>query len=112
MWRYGFDNPPNYSDSGMFCGGFQHQVSLDGKCGICGDAWDIIPRPHEAPGGKYANGIITGNYVSGQIIEVSVLITANHKGYFVFKLCENNDISQDKDQSCFDKLVLFYNLIL
>ena len=21
MWRFGYDNPPNYSDSGLFCGG-------------------------------------------------------------------------------------------
>ena len=29
-------------------------------------------------------------------------ITANHQGYFEFKICPNNDIFKDPDQSCFD----------
>ena len=29
-------------------------------------------------------------------------ITANHQGYFIFKLCANNDIFQDPQQNCFD----------
>ena len=28
---------------------------------------------------------------------------ANHKGYFEFKLCVNNDLKRDKQQDCFDK---------
>ena len=78
-------------------------MSQGGKCGICGDAWGDNPRQHEAPGGKYANGIITRTYTSGQDISVKVQITANHKGYFEFKLCPNNNLSEDKDQSCFDE---------
>ena len=35
----------------------QYQQNLGGKCGICGDPYNG-PKPHEAPGGKYANGII------------------------------------------------------
>ena len=53
--------------------------------------------------GKYANGIITDTYEVGQEVEVRIQITANHLGYFQFKLCANNDVSADKDQSCFDK---------
>merc|ERR1712108_85921 len=30
----------------------------------------------------------------------------NHAGWFEFKLCENNNIYQDSDQSCFDKHLL------
>ena len=38
-----------------------------------------------------------------QHIDVEIKVTTNHKGWFEFKLCENNNIHQDKDQSCFDK---------
>ena len=29
-------------------------------------------------------------------------VTANHNGHFEFKLCANNDVFQDPDQTCFD----------
>ena len=49
----------------------------NGKCGLCGDPY---PGPREnEPGGKYANGIITRKYQEGQVIEVYVQLTANHK---------------------------------
>ncbi len=75
---------------------------MEGKCGICGDAWDANPREHEV-GGIYANGIIVETYTKGQVIDVTVDVTANHKGYFVFKMCANNDVNQDPIQECFDK---------
>ena len=67
------------------------------------DPWLASPKEHEAPGGQYANGIITNTYQAGQEVTVRVQITANHKGYFEFKLCANNDLTNDKDQSCFDE---------
>ena len=79
---------------------------MGGKCGICGDAYGAAVKEHEAPGGKYANGIIVAQYQTGQTIEVDIEITANHKGFFVFKLCENNNLVADKDQSCFEQHVL------
>jgi len=106
MNMYGFpENPPDYQHNEGFCGGFAHQFSagIGGKCGICGDAWDASPREHEAPGGKYANGIIVRTYQPGQDITVTVLVTANHKGYFTFKLCRNDNVNQDPDQSCFEQ---------
>ena len=77
-------------------------MNQGGKCGICGDRYGG-PKPHEAPGGKYANGIIVETYQSGQNIEVEVQLTANHKGYFEFKLCPNNNVAADKGQWCFDQ---------
>ena len=38
----------------------------------------------------------------GSFIPVIIDVTANHQGYFVFKLCPNNDIFQDPKQACFD----------
>jgi len=78
---------------------------MGGKCGICGDPFDG-PWPHEAPGGEFANGNIVATYTQGETVKVSVEITANHLGYFTFKLCPNNNVNQDPKQDCFDKHVL------
>ena len=41
MWRYGFNNPPNYNDHESYCGGFTRQWQTNrGRCGVCGDPWD------------------------------------------------------------------------
>jgi hypothetical protein len=46
---------------------FQHQFEvMTGKCGICGDAYDANPRQHEAPGGRFANGILVRQYTAGK----------------------------------------------
>ena len=76
---------------------------MGGLCGICGDAFDAVIKEHEAPGGKYANGIIVGEYAQGSVIDISIDVTSNHKGYFEFKLCPNNNVNQDPGQDCFDK---------
>ena len=46
-------------------------------------------------------------YKQGSYIPVIVDITANHQGYFIFKLCPNNDIFQDPGQNCFDQRPLW-----
>jgi hypothetical protein len=45
---------------------FKTQNENGGKCGICGDAYNLPHRPHEAPG-KFATGIIVRSYVPGQV---------------------------------------------
>ncbi|CAH1722537.1 uncharacterized protein LOC114130703 [Aphis gossypii] len=107
MWRYGFDTPPNYNDNELYCGGFTRQYQTNGgKCGICGDPWDAPqPRQHEA-GGKYGQGVIVRRYKIGQPVIVRIELTANHRGYFEFRLCPNNAPKQVASQSCLDKYVL------
>ena len=109
-WRYGFDTPEDYNDNEGFCGGFDYQFNIaDGKCGICGDPWYADPREHEAPNGKFATGTITALYNQGQTINVQIDMTANHKGFFEFKLCPNepckncSNIPNDPTQDCFDR---------
>ncbi|XP_047535430.1 uncharacterized protein LOC125069871 [Vanessa atalanta] len=104
MWRYGYPTPANYDDTGLYCGGFDRQYSVNnGKCGICGDAFDLSePRPHEI-GGKYGLGIIVAEYEAGQVIETTVEITAYHRGYWYFKICPNPNTNE---QSCFDEYLL------
>ncbi|PVD39241.1 hypothetical protein C0Q70_01869 [Pomacea canaliculata] len=78
MWRVHFSNPPNYDDNQLFCGGVAVQWHQNGgKCGLCGDPWPG-PRENEA-GGRYANGIVTRSYEVGQVIDVYIELTANHK---------------------------------
>ncbi|XP_062606136.1 uncharacterized protein LOC134267943 [Saccostrea cucullata] len=108
MWRRGFHTNHNYDDNALFCGGFSVQMLNGGKCGICGDPYNAPqPRDHEA-GGKYASGIITRHYTEGQLIDVHVDITANHKGWFEFRLCPNNDVKKIATQTCFDKNLLMF----
>ncbi|CAL4142475.1 unnamed protein product [Meganyctiphanes norvegica] len=102
-WRYGFQTPIDYQDNEGFCGGFNHQYSdNEGRCGICGDAWELDPRPHEA-GGLYATGTIVREYSADEVITVHVDVTANHLGHFEFKLCPNNNMHQKATQECLDQ---------
>ncbi|GFR79409.1 cell wall integrity and stress response component 4-like [Elysia marginata] len=104
MWRLGFNVPRNYQDHELYCGGLDHQKSQGYKCGICGDPWDGV-RENEA-GGKYATGQISRAYRQGAHINVTVQLTANHKGFFEFKLCPVNDASVKATQACLDQHVL------
>ncbi|KAL8591921.1 hypothetical protein ACOMHN_039974 [Nucella lapillus] len=105
MWRVGFNSTPNYDDNQLFCGGVTMQWGqYKGKCGVCGDPWPG-PRDNE-PGGKYANGIITRKYREGEVIEIYVQLTANHKGYFEFRLCQHDNPFTNITQQCLDKHLL------
>nr|XP_015836356.1 PREDICTED: uncharacterized protein LOC661801 isoform X1 [Tribolium castaneum] len=103
-WRYGFDTPHNYNDHELYCGGFTRQwVKNEGKCGVCGDAWDSkIPRAHEF-GGTYGQGVIVRKYTAGSVINIRVELTANHFGYFTFAVCPD---FKRATQKCLDKHVL------
>ena len=84
---------------------FQVQYDVNGgKCGVCGDPWNG-PRENEV-GGKYANGIIVRKYEPGQVIRVVVDLTANHKGWFEFRVCPNDNPSKPITQECLDRYVL------
>ena len=85
---------------------FQIQWEVNkGNCSVCGDPWQ---GPHEniPPNGKYAQGIITRDFNEGDLIISKVQVTADHKGYFEFKLCPNNDVTKPVTQECLDKTVL------
>ena len=87
-WRRGFHTPTNHDDNGLNCGGRRVQWEKhDGKCGVYGDEYDIA-SPLFAYPGRYAKGVITKTYTPGQQIQVEVVITANHKGWFEFRLGE------------------------
>lgn len=73
---------------------------------MCGDPWSASPREHEAPGGKFATGQIVRRYSAGSWIQVIVDITTNHGGFFIFKLCHNDDVTRDPGQECFESNIL------
>ncbi|XP_076824944.1 uncharacterized protein LOC143470595 isoform X2 [Clavelina lepadiformis] len=97
----------NYNDMGQNCGGRHNQMVQDGKCGVCGDPFQAEMKPHEA-GGKYALGIITRKYEAGDVIDVTVEITAQHKGYFEFRLCPWNDVDTPVPQECLNRYLLSF----
>ncbi|GFQ82700.1 chitin-binding type-4 domain-containing protein [Trichonephila clavata] len=103
MWRFGFKTPVNDDDAELYCGGITKLWKINkGKCGICGDAWDLPePRPNE-DGGKYGKGIVVRTYKAGQEFTSTVFIVANHEGYFEFKLCPVKP-GVKIDQNCLDQ---------
>lgn len=106
-WRYGFSLPANYNDHELYCGGFsrQHQRNK-GRCGPCGDPWDLPqPRPHEN-GGAYGKGVIVQSYRPDSDMEIGVELTANHRGYFEFRLCPLNQQKTPETDECFDRHLL------
>merc|ERR1712136_568365 len=58
-----------------------------GRCGECGDEWNLPrPRLHDE-GGMYGTGTIGAHLKQGEMTNITVVVTASHKGYFQFKLC-------------------------
>ena len=100
MWRYGHKTPRDYEDNEGFCGGIAVQWQVNGgRCGLCGDPHNG-PRDHEV-GGEFATGQIVATYRSGQEVQVSVEVTANHGGHFRFSVCPGSR-SRDPTQQCLD----------
>ncbi|CAK1541798.1 unnamed protein product [Leptosia nina] len=102
-WRYGFDTPHNYNDHELYCGGFTRQWNRNnGKCGVCGDAWDAPqPRAHEL-GGRFGQGVIVRKYAPKDVIVIKVELTASHNGFFEFRVCEDPRATQE----CLDRHLL------
>ena len=56
----------------MFCGGMTHQWDKnEGKCSICGEAWDE-PRKLFSKGGEKYLGYVLREYKTGSIMDVTV----------------------------------------
>ncbi|XP_044264652.1 uncharacterized protein LOC123011330 [Tribolium madens] len=108
LWRFNPNAPPNYNDNQNYCGGAGVQwASMGGKCGVCGDKYDD-PHPQANENtGKYGQGIIAAEYKSGSSIDVEVLLTTNHKGFFNFSLCVlQNPNKHESGEDCFQPLKL------
>lgn len=85
-WRDGFKGPTEYTDNQLSCGGAGPQWEQHGgKCGVCGDEYGVTPR-FAYPGLFAQDPPIVRNYDEGQVIEIKIRLTANHKGYFTFRV--------------------------
>ncbi|XP_050503956.1 uncharacterized protein LOC126882922 [Diabrotica virgifera virgifera] len=108
LWRFNQDAKPNYEDNELFCGGAHVQNELNGgKCGVCGDPYtDPHPQANENTG-IYGQGIIAGTYAPGSVIEVLIVLTANHLGNFTYSLCQLEDPNApEPGEDCFQDLLL------
>ncbi|KAI9553904.1 hypothetical protein GHT06_019174 [Daphnia sinensis] len=111
MWRKecgGFSTPTNVNDMGLNCGGLEVQFNgvNQGRCGECGDEWSL-PRPRSNDeGGLYGTGVIGKTYRQGSVINATVLLTANHYGFFTFRLCPKTSAQQLVTQQCLDQYLL------
>ncbi|KAL5009885.1 hypothetical protein ScPMuIL_012190 [Solemya velum] len=106
MHRYGFNTPANFNDNELFCGGFQNQWERNnGACGVCGDP---IQGPYDnEAGGKFATDTIARCYPVGTTsIGIKVDVTANHLGFFEYRLCEHNNTKTRFSQDCLDENLL------
>ena len=80
-------------------------------CSVVSQDWSVLsgPRDHE-DGGVYATGLIGRTYESGEMVNTTIDITANHFGYFEFRLCPL-DMGESRrprrlTQSCLDQHLL------
>ncbi|XP_062613563.1 uncharacterized protein LOC134275301 [Saccostrea cucullata] len=100
----------NYDDVSLFCGGTQRQWSVNGgKCGICGDAYDLpqSSKRYEVGGtNTYATGFIAETYHQGQQVDVLVELTAAHLGKFFFRICKQTNENVEVTQDCLDRTQL------
>ncbi|XP_064596569.1 uncharacterized protein LOC135463183 [Liolophura sinensis] len=105
---FGYENAAvNYDVHGQNCGGKLRQWTKNsGKCGVCGDPYDVYPRQHEAPDGKFATGTIVKRYNQGRQLDVEVVMTWGHRGWMEFRLCPIDNKNTPPTQECLDKYLL------
>lgn len=99
-WRFGYNTPVNHDDNQMWCGGLRAKMAADGKCGVCGDPYNG-PKDAEV-GGRWVTKppTIVRTYRSGSWINVTVLLTAAHKGDFQFRICPATSNQVEVTQEC------------
>ncbi|ESO89725.1 hypothetical protein LOTGIDRAFT_234127 [Lottia gigantea] len=110
LWREFPNAPKNYNDMEVYCGGLTNLWDVNGgRCGVCGDPYQSpIPRDNEA-GGKYGRGIIVRTYQRGQALKAKIQLTANHGGYFEFRICPTNSNFIRATEQCMNQYVLRTN---
>jgi hypothetical protein len=91
----------------MFCGGTQTLWAVNGgKCGICGEEWNSTKKFEK--GGELYLGKIVRTYTQGDSINATVVVTANHYGWFEFRVCNVDGWTSDATQSCLNQTILRY----
>ena len=52
---------------------------------------------------RYANGIIVRKYQPGDTMNITVEVTANHMGFFMFRICPAETQNKDPEEECFNR---------
>lgn len=52
---------------------------------MCGDPYTAAHPQDNENTGKYGQGVIVAEYEEGSVINISVLLTSNHKGFFNYR---------------------------
>lgn len=77
---------------------------MGGKCGLCGDAYNLqTPRPHETGGYMVVNRTVK-NYFPRSTMDVVINLDTNHGGYFEFELCRRQSFDEPETEACFEQL--------
>ena len=71
---------------------------MEGENGNRDFTWSEMLMIH-----RFANGIIVRDYQPGGVMNITVDVTANHKGFFTFRMCPVVSEGVDPDQECFDR---------
>ena len=88
MWRYGFNNPPNYNDHESYCGGFTRQWQTNGgRCGVCGDPWDEQQVRH----------LEISTLVYQPAHSMAGLTTISGVGNILYELCFSHEIMREEE---------------
>lgn len=80
-----------------------HQVQHEdnqGKCGLCGDAYNAKNKLFET-GGAMALNYTTRIYTPGSNVTAVVELTANHGGIFKFDICYRDSFDVKGNVVCF-----------
>ena len=87
-----------------YTGIYQTQWLINkGKCGVCGDPFSSQFRQNE-DGGKFATGKIVRNYTVGQVMPVTIEITAiGQRGFMEFRICHENYKTLGDLQNCLNR---------
>lgn len=103
-WKYWSTEPKMYTWNEQVAGGPATVFGTPGGHGVCGNRLsDPVPREHEH-GGLYGNGRIVASYEAGQVIPVTILVTAHHEGFFRFALCDPTGLPGERaTQACLDQ---------
>jgi len=100
MWRENYGTPINYLDNEVVC-------ARGGQCAPCGDDLkQSQPRKNENGGYYNKKKTIVAQFKEGQEIVVTMLITANHRGWVQFSLCELKNESAVETEDCFFPLTV------
>ena len=93
------NRPKQFTDNELNCGGFSAQWDKHGgKCGVCGDEYNIANPKYIYPGLFAQDGFITKTYKEGETIQVTIKITSNNQGFFRFTVgkLERRPITQEQ----------------